>query len=1074
MKSAKLAMLAVLAATLTAGSLPAQAPFEVPQPAPTDVAGSGEAPAVDPVQSPAPGEVTEQMTAPAADPAAPAPVTAPATDPAAPAPATAPAAEPAADGGYDPVVGGGFPVPGPNTPMVTDPDGTVRSAVETDITAVHGQEAGTFSSRSGGAATAGGAAARNGTIQVTLVYATLTDNRNGVDQDAAWHSVLAADTYWRNASNQRLGINIANAYSINSNANSGMDYSVMMDQLKRDIGWRDTAYTALVVYVPAADLRSGGYGGILGGGWTTNNGTGGTVVMPRPSNFSKNVVTHELGHVLGLLHANSLKCDNGRSDIWVANGSWADPQCTSREYGDTSDLMGYAQYSLPMINSYFWDSGAFGRGDEIYNAGTPAQSATYILRPWAGSSANRAVKFRDTSGETYYLELRLPVGNDSSTAVGGNRGVKIVKADLANNWAVNSLVIAPNTRDFAGYTNANSTWQAGQTFVAHTGTTVKINWIDNESASVTVSGGATARALAPIQEMRAAHPELGSATSEVTGGLRNGGAYQNFQNGVILWSDATGARISFGGIRSFYGTTGYQDGFLGYPTSNEYGVAGGAAQDFQGGRIFWSANTGASYVLGAIGSAYINKGGPAGPLGFPVGNEWSLGSRGGVVQAFQKGAIYWTPSTGAHIIGGAVQTYYGTQGYEAGFLGYPTSDEISGGGGVIQTFEGGAIAWSPETGGKHLYKGMAASYMNHGGPGGALGFPIGVEKGLATRAGATQEFQKGAIYWSPRTGGAPVLNGPVRDAYKAKGAEASFLGYPTASTVNIGGGSSQSFEGGRVTMTAASGVRTVYAGMDSGYARLGGPGGSLGYPVGDETAAAKGGVFQAFEKGNLYWSAATGSYAVMKGAPLDAYGKAGAENGLGYPTGNPASVAGGTIQSFERGRMAWSPSSGARLLFGAVDGAFAAANGPAGPYGFPTGEETASIGSGITQNFQYGTMYWSPSTGAQFVGGAVKVTYGQQNSEKGSLGYPTTNERPTAGGVIQDFQGGSILWSPATGAYTAFGAIRAMYLGAGGPSGDLGFPVGGEKTTAPNTASQEFQRGTIHWSATGGSRIAWK
>ena len=74
------------------------------------------------------------------------------------------------DLGYDPVVGGGFPVPGPNTPMVTDPDGTVRSAVETDISAAHDHEPQTFSTREGGASR--GAAARSGTIKVTLVFAT--------------------------------------------------------------------------------------------------------------------------------------------------------------------------------------------------------------------------------------------------------------------------------------------------------------------------------------------------------------------------------------------------------------------------------------------------------------------------------------------------------------------------------------------------------------------------------------------------------------------------------------------------------------------------------------------------------------------------------------------------------------------------------------------------------------------------------------------------------------------------------------------------------------------------------------
>ncbi len=494
LKSAKLAVLALLAASLTAGGLPATTSPLVPDPAGTAVGDGGGASMLPSEAGAVPsgdaGATAEPSTGPVSPgPEAPAAAPVPEALPeAVPEETAAAAAVPEggeADPGYSPVVGGGFPVPGPDTPLVTDPDGTVRSAVETDISAMHDHGAQTFSTRNGGASTAG-AAARSATLRVTLVYATLTDNRNGVDQNAAINSITKANEYWRAMSNGRLGMSIVDSGHLTSTANSRMDYAEMMNTIKRDLRWYDTADEALVVFVPANDLNSGGYGGILGGGWTSGP-TSGSVLMPRPSGFTNNVVTHELGHVLGLLHANSLKCNNGRSDVWPgSNGNWGDAACTSREYGDTSDLMGYAQYNLPVINSYFWDAGGFGRGDEIVNAGTPSISYTYTLKAWAGSAPQRAVKFRDVSGETYYVELRLPVGWDGGTAVNGNRGVKIIKPDLANNWAVNSLLIAPNTRDFAGYTNANSTWQAGQTFTTHAGMKVKINWISSDSASVTI------------------------------------------------------------------------------------------------------------------------------------------------------------------------------------------------------------------------------------------------------------------------------------------------------------------------------------------------------------------------------------------------------------------------------------------------------------------------------------------------------------------------------------------------------------------------------------------------------------
>ncbi|MDN3904307.1 zinc-dependent metalloprotease family protein, partial [Arthrobacter sp. YD2] len=656
MKRAKLALLALLATALTAGGLPAQSYGDltpgpsaspVPATAPSPVAptpGVGGLPADPTVEElPVPEEIPP-LTAPDAIQTEPAEPTPAATEP---EEQDAEHTEAEEDPGFDPVVGGGFPVPGPNTPMVTDPDGTVRSAVETDISAMHDHDHGqaqSFSSQSGGASTLG-AAARSGTIQVTLVFATLTDNRGGVDQAAAKNSIVKANEYWRAASNGRLGMSIVETKTLKSTANSRQDYGAMMNTIRKDLRWYEEANEALVVFVPAPELRSGGYGGILGGGWTSGP-TSGSVLMPKPSGFTNNVVTHELGHVLGLLHANSLKCNNGRSDIWINSaGRWADAACTSREYGDTSDLMGYAQYNLPMINSYFWDAGGFGRGDEILNAGTPTQAKTFTLRPWAGSASNRAVKFRDTSGETYYLELRLPVGYDAGTATGGNRGVKIVKADLANSWALNSLIVSPNTRDFAGYVNTNSTWQAGQTFTTHAGTTVKINSVSSSSASITIVGGSAGRAAGPIAAARASHPGLGAATSDVVGGLKDGGAYQNFANGAILWSPATGAHVSpKGAIRDAYQKSGFEGGPLGFPRSGEVTIKGGKYQDFQNGAILWSSSTGAHVSpKGAIRDAYQKSGFEGGPLGFPRSGEVTI--KGGKYQDFQNGAILWSSST---------------------------------------------------------------------------------------------------------------------------------------------------------------------------------------------------------------------------------------------------------------------------------------------------------------------------------------------------------------------------------------------------------------------------------------------
>jgi uncharacterized protein with LGFP repeats len=83
---------------------------------------------------------------------------------------------------------------------------------------------------------------------------------------------------------------------------------------------------------------------------------------------------------------------------------------------------------------------------------------------------------------------------------------------------------------------------------------------------------------------------LGYPVTDEIAGLRNGGVYQNYQNGAIIWSPANGGFVSFGGIRTIWASTGFENGKLGYPTSNEYatGPGGAVAQDYEGGVIHWT------------------------------------------------------------------------------------------------------------------------------------------------------------------------------------------------------------------------------------------------------------------------------------------------------------------------------------------------------------------------------------------------------------------------------------------------------------------------------------------------------
>jgi len=63
-----------------------------------------------------------------------------------------------------------------------------------------------------------------------------------------------------------------------------------------------------------------------------------------------------------------------------------------------------------------------------------------------------------------------------------------------------------------------------------------------------------------------------------------------------------------------------------------------------------------------------------------------------------EGSIYWTPQTGAHLIYGAIRAKWASMGWEKSSLGYPTSDEFAEGGYRRSNFERGYIRWTPERG----------------------------------------------------------------------------------------------------------------------------------------------------------------------------------------------------------------------------------------------------------------------------------------------------------------------------------------------------------------------------------------
>lgn len=101
----------------------------------------------------------------------------------------------------------------------------------------------------------------------------------------------------------------------------------------------------------------------------------------------------------------------------------------------------------------------------------------------------------------------------------------------------------------------------------------------------------------------------------------------------------------------------------------------------------------AGLVGGAIGALYDKLGGAKGFLGQPQTPEMTCPDGIGRYNHFDGGSIYWTPDTDAHEVHGAIRDAWAAQGWETGPLGYPMTDECGCDFGAHQNFQGGALYW---------------------------------------------------------------------------------------------------------------------------------------------------------------------------------------------------------------------------------------------------------------------------------------------------------------------------------------------------------------------------------------------
>ena len=122
----------------------------------------------------------------------------------------------------------------------------------------------------------------------------------------------------------------------------------------------------------------------------------------------------------------------------------------------------------------------------------------------------------------------------------------------------------------------------------------------------------------------------------------------------------------------------------------------------------------------------------------------------------------------------------------------------------------------------------------------------------------------------------------------------------------------------------------------------------------------------------------------------------------------------------------------------------------------------ASSKGGVFQRFERGVGYWSPATGAQFVGEPVLSAWGAYGYQTGSMGYPRSGGVAGVGGSRhQIFEGGIAYWRPGGRVSFIRGSILTAWAASGWESSKVGLPAGPEVHQADGTTTQPFERGRI-------------